>query len=86
MGRPLTSQTLENAAMRTLYLIMKGLSTGPEAALKLKAAVAVLQVQKKLGSRASPVPEGQPVGEPEDDVPELKGMSDRELRDLLGEE
>ena len=85
MPRKLTAQTLENAAMRTLYLIVKGVLTGPDAQLRIKAATSILQVQKKLGTRSSPIPD-EPIGEPEDDVPELKGMSDRELRDMLGEE
>jgi len=86
MARPVTEVSLGNAAFTVLYEIMKGRVVGKEAELRLKAAVAVLQAQKKLGSRASPVPGEQPVGEPEDDVPELKGMSDRELLDALGEE
>ena len=86
MSRPVKEVSLGNAAFTTLYEIMKGRVTGKDAEIRLKAAVAVLQAQKTLGgARSSPVPD-EPLGEPEDDVPELKGMSDRELKDLLGEE
>ena len=84
MPRKLTTQTLENAAMRALYLAVKDLGSDPN--LRVKAATAILQVLKKFGTRTSPMPDEQPIGEPEDDVPELKGMSDRELLDALGEE
>ena len=84
MPRKLTVQTLENAAMRALYLAVKDPDSDPN--LRVKAATSILQVLKKIGARSSPVPEDQPVGEPEDDVPELKGMSDRELRDMMREE
>ena len=89
MPRPLTNKALENAAMRTLFLIVKGKLDGRDAMLRLKAAVAVLQAQKKLGtgSRASPAPdETLTLGEEDSDIPELKGMSDKELRELVGEE
>ena len=83
MPRKLTVQTLENAAMRALYLAVKDPDSDPN--LRVKAATSILQVLRKIGTRLSTVPD-EPPGEPEDDVPELKGMSDRELRDLLGEE
>jgi len=83
MPRKLTTQTLENAAMRALYLAVKDLGSDPN--LRVKAATAILQVLKKIGTRTSPAVD-EPIGEPEDDVPELKGMSDRELLDALGEE
>jgi len=83
MGRPLTSQTLENAAMRALYLAVKDSDSDPS--LRVKAATAILQVLKKIGTRPSPVLDEKVVGEEEEDVPELKGMSNRELRDLIEE-
>jgi len=87
MARPVTEVSLGNAAFAVLYEIMKGRVEGKNAEIRLKAAIAVLQAQKKLGmgSRVSPAPEDQPVGEEEEDVPELKGMSNRELRDLIEE-
>lgn len=89
MGRAITGKTLENAAMKVLFLVMKGKLEGRDGLLRMKAAIAVLQAQKKLGtgSRASPAPdETLTLGEEDSDIPELKGMSDKELRELVGEE
>ena len=84
MGRAITGKTLENAAMKVLFLVMKGKLEGRDGLLRMKAAIAVLQAQKKLGgSRASPVPEDGVTGEEEAEVPELKGLSDKELEELM---